>query len=598
MPRSFKNKTINKIVTGKPIIRKETIERDEITTTNKHFDKFVKEINKQIIHKKNYTLDNFLNDLNAFKNVYNLEDNIDFDDKKEIYFELLLNLFKEQEIKKIVDNDEEYTFKQFNDDVNEFFRKNGVNISYFNKNSRDVNKIYDEILEQVGKLTVYKTKDKEKSKSIIKGLYTKFIQRYIILETDFLIYKQKDPSERTVKEFNSLKNKLYEFRKHKSNIFDFDELKEINKVDGYKIILDALDDYQKELNTSLIPQQRDEKPKRQTKREKKVIEEVINEVIPEVKEEELIKQVVDEVVESSISKQIKAQLDSEKAIIETIEGIDEQIKRLKSIGRKAEANQLEIEIDEYKKTLAQIRTNIQLLQRDERAEKRGKGIFDKVKSAYKRVKNVFTNEFSPVVEKAEKKYGNYEITKGIIYRAPIQKVLSKILNILSKGQFNKNLEEYHYDDAYHLWILLECINPEDGSIHYFSSEKKPHITFDVKDNSGTSEKDAMMLEFNVNPPVKISDMFNESKKELGKNFANYTADEYNCQSWVLSLVNGIYKLNNSNTPSNLKDFIYQDPEHLFKDLGKVRHVANAVTKLGLFTERIKGNGKKKIVHFN
>lgn len=175
----------------KPVIKhvknRETKQRDIIKYDDTMYNKFLKEVNRLISNKNKYTFDEFSNDFNKFTNIYALDNAVDFDELKDSYIDIVLNLFKELEIKKIVDtNDINYNFNKFTDEINDFFKKNNITLGYFNKNARDLNKLYDDINEAVGKLYIYKVnvENKEKNKSVIKGLFTKFVQRFVALETD------------------------------------------------------------------------------------------------------------------------------------------------------------------------------------------------------------------------------------------------------------------------------------------------------------------------------------------------------------------------------------------------------------------------------
>lgn len=224
---------------------------------------------------------------------------------------------------------------------------------------------------------------------------------------------------------------------------------------------------------------------------------------------------------------------------------------------------------------------------------KGKGLFNDL---YKKAKNIFTNSYSPATDKAIKMYKDNMITNVIIYRTPVS--VKSVLNFLSLGQFKDNYK-MHYDDIYHLYAVFEMMQP-NGQKVYTLTEKTPNIVFESRKDLGSSAKDAQFVIYTPPKPVNFLTMIQGAMHMLGNNFHKYSADKYNCQNYILALIDSLALFAGSSTPMNIKDFIYQDPEILFNNLNGVRKVSNTITgDIAHTLNRIIGKGKprRKTIRF-
>jgi len=208
----------------------------------------------------------------------------------------------------------------------------------------------------------------------------------------------------------------------------------------------------------------------------------------------------------------------------------------------------------------------------------GEGFGDFIKNAYKRVRNVFTNEYSPQTERAVKQYGDYDVTNVALYRTPVEQ--KALLNILTFGQFAENYAK-HYDDVYHLFGIFEMTD-KNGKKYYSLTEKIPTIQWEKRSDLSTKAKNAQRLDYTFAKPINFRMMIETAMKNSKPldSFWKYKADSWNCQHYLLTLIDAGAELAGSPTPMKVKDFIYQDPEILFKGLDKSRGLANFVTDLG------------------
>jgi len=207
-----------------------------------------------------------------------------------------------------------------------------------------------------------------------------------------------------------------------------------------------------------------------------------------------------------------------------------------------------------------------------------------------RLKNIIFNTTSVQTNDALKNYGTYYIENAVIYRTPIQSALKAVLNGLTFGQFAKNVKE-HYDDIYHLYCIFHLSKAGSPDV-YLLTEKTPNIVWEKRMGlaSGQSNTTPFGVSFfRMENKVLFSEMIMRSMNRDGDDFHKYTPDEFNCQHYILSLFKSIYQPNT--VPKDIYNFIYQDPQLLFKDTGVASKVANAVTALGHIVGRIAGKGE-------
>ncbi len=220
----------------------------------------------------------------------------------------------------------------------------------------------------------------------------------------------------------------------------------------------------------------------------------------------------------------------------------------------------------------------------------GEGLVDFIKDTAKKVKNVFTNEYSPTLEKAIQKYKDYTISYVSANRTPVEKILKKILGVISLGKFNDVYESY--DDIYHLSLILKAHDPKTGKIVYLQLEKRPNISVIITDNLISREARLQNGQFMVdkiegNPT--FGEMVERAKIADGKNLYTYTPNKYNCQQFVITLLHALGS-------TRIDHFVLQDKikEYL---TGSTRSIATAVTDLGHIFNRLQGKAlPSKLFH--
>lgn len=228
----------------------------------------------------------------------------------------------------------------------------------------------------------------------------------------------------------------------------------------------------------------------------------------------------------------------------------------------------------------------------------GKGLFDwikntaskvynKVKDIATGIKNVVTGNKYSYLNNTQRKlneYGKYRVTKIVVFRTPILKVIDGTLKLISLGKWEQLKGKYGYDAFFHLSCLMTL---ETGKQLYI--EKNANI--EITDNYSTNPETETL---NVSTEGKIiffGKMFELGRKNVGdQNWFIYDGFANNCQDFILALL-GSYNL----VTNSVYDFIKQDMGELINELPSyVINISKKVTDLGSIFQKLIG-GKKKII---
>ena len=202
-----------------------------------------------------------------------------------------------------------------------------------------------------------------------------------------------------------------------------------------------------------------------------------------------------------------------------------------------------------------------------------------------KIKHVLFNTGSPQTDKIESKYGDWLITNAKIQRKPVDKILKDIINVLSFGKFNNYKQ--NYDDVFHLAAIFE-IKSKSGEVKYLLTEKRPNIFWsEVKSLDEYESSDSLPIKLGsfAYRNITLSNMLDQTRKIMGDKFSKYNARDNNCQSYILALFDGYFKLAaNSSTMTIIKNYIYQDMTPYLTDMST--DISKKVTDLGHVFNRI------------
>ena len=205
-----------------------------------------------------------------------------------------------------------------------------------------------------------------------------------------------------------------------------------------------------------------------------------------------------------------------------------------------------------------------------------KSTIDSVEAYKKDVINGRTN-YPPKVRTIIKAVGDIPITSIQIVRTPVQSILIKILNALSRGRFKQKLSETPYNKLYHLFIIATLSDGQKVSL-----EKNEVINMDTGANTRGGETMDMS---NIPSDLTINKLLQAGLEVQGNKFYDYSAYDNNCQDFIIAITSKIA------TPEE-KLFIKQDVKQLFTP--GLRKIANTATKAGAVVNTITtGSGMKE-----
>jgi hypothetical protein len=215
-----------------------------------------------------------------------------------------------------------------------------------------------------------------------------------------------------------------------------------------------------------------------------------------------------------------------------------------------------------------------------------KEIYEGAKTIGKKVIGAVLNAkprsgFSPNVRKLLTKYGNNKIVDIKVYREPINSVINKVLNWVTLGTFQQNLKDLDYESAMHLFMYITLDN---GTTIRFD---KNHI-IEAKIQHVPHHPTAEVRNIGNIKNVLLNNFFEKGIKSVGEsNYFLYDSKSNNCQKWIIDNLQA-----NGLMTGELKQFIYQDPEKTYKNLGLLATVNKAITDVAAKADHvIYGTGK-------
>jgi hypothetical protein len=190
--------------------------------------------------------------------------------------------------------------------------------------------------------------------------------------------------------------------------------------------------------------------------------------------------------------------------------------------------------------------------------------------------------YLPSIQKLLNSIGDEEINHITLARDPLPKATSFLANVISKGEFEKKLKEQNYDEAFHLFIVI------DTSKGKYTVEKNENIN--IKRFSGFS-KNTETRNVSIPSGLTLNIMLEKTKARMGTHkYFNYQALSNNCQKFIDEMLyaNG---LNNS----ELHKFILQDSSELLGNDPNYRKLVNTLTDAKTVFNRITDDGGNELL---
>ena len=178
------------------------------------------------------------------------------------------------------------------------------------------------------------------------------------------------------------------------------------------------------------------------------------------------------------------------------------------------------------------------------------------------------NDYQPKVRNLIKEFGDKRIKSILADRVPVSSVLKGALDVASFGAFGKRLGRQAYDDIFHLSLFITF---EDGST--LKVEKNEVINMDKNPKRKPGSEQHQIS--NIPPNLTLNQMLEGAQKIQGPKYFKYSANDNNCQDYIMALLRG----GNVGTQQDY-NFIKQDTTALFKDDSFLRKLSNSVTDLG------------------
>jgi len=145
-----------------------------------------------------------------------------------------------------------------------------------------------------------------------------------------------------------------------------------------------------------------------------------------------------------------------------------------------------------------------------------------------------------------KAHGDEEIESVELGRVPIQTAISTVMNLISQGEYNKQMDKKGYDAFFHLFIVIN---------DKYRLEKNQNVNV-MTNYSRHEDEDRISLGTSKNT---INEFFDNAIKDMGKDdfWRNYEGLRQNCQWWAENTIaaNGLSR-------EKANDFAFQDTQEL------------------------------------
>jgi hypothetical protein len=172
--------------------------------------------------------------------------------------------------------------------------------------------------------------------------------------------------------------------------------------------------------------------------------------------------------------------------------------------------------------------------------------------------------FSNAVQTALNLYGDVPITRLQVIKNKINPYITQTLNYISSQNF---------DALYHLGLIVHLANGKSVIL-----EKRSSIVIREKYTLKNRELQDVQIPNDLTLNVLLKGAFDK----VGNKLFLYSGFNNNCQNFVLHIL----KWNNLLNSNDLKQFIKQDTEAIFKN-PNVRKLVNTVTDIGGVYDNVK-----------
>lgn len=195
-------------------------------------------------------------------------------------------------------------------------------------------------------------------------------------------------------------------------------------------------------------------------------------------------------------------------------------------------------------------------------------------------------DYPPYVRSLLSQIGNLPITEMYVRREPIQSLLNKALNFITRGKWSEAKSKYSYDSLFHLGLEVVVRMSESNNINKrYVIEKNAVIEISP---AKAFEKDTEIMPVPMNGQGHtINGLLNGARAVMGAKFFPYDPFQNNCQDFIMGILTG-----NGLGNQDVYNFVKQPIEELVKELPSYTgKVAKTITDLGgLVNTAIYGQG--------
>ena len=177
------------------------------------------------------------------------------------------------------------------------------------------------------------------------------------------------------------------------------------------------------------------------------------------------------------------------------------------------------------------------------------------------------NDYPPNVRKILQDNSENVVSSITIGRTPVSSAITSALNVVSGGNWSKQMKEQPYDKLFHLFIFVKL---NDGST--IRVEKNAVISMIV---NPSIEGETKEMSVSIPQGLLFGDMMEKTKQAMGSNMFSYASKGNNCQNFIMAILD-------ANNIGNADDraFVIQDTTQLFGNDSFLRKTANTVTDIG------------------
>ena len=200
------------------------------------------------------------------------------------------------------------------------------------------------------------------------------------------------------------------------------------------------------------------------------------------------------------------------------------------------------------------------------------------KKGVESVTRLISSRYPYRVAQTLQQFGNKRIESITLYRVPITPIISKLLTILSFGRWDDAKKKIHYDDLFHLYMIIQFA---DDSKVLLEKNQNVHITEDIG-SRGSGDIQTFKVDIK-DKSLTLYQLLENAKKGMGANhFYEYRFDSWNCQDFIQNVL----RYNGLLTPESTA-FILQPVDQLVRTLPpNISRLATATTTTASYINRV------------